>query len=85
MPNPSRDTHVDELNRIRESLRALAGNSTAFGLRQPHLERTKLCELRDDELEPAYVAQRDQLGDHRVVRKGKGSRRRSLRVCAVAR
>lgn len=61
VPNPSRDTHVDELNRIRESLRALAGNSTAFGLRQPHLERTKLCELRDDELEPAYVAQRDQL------------------------
>ena len=61
VPNPSKDTHVDELNRIRTSLRALAGNSTAFGLRQPHLERTKLCELRDDELEPAYVEQRDQL------------------------
>jgi hypothetical protein len=49
----------DELNRIRKSLRALAKNSTAFGLKQPHLQRTKLCELTDADLEPAYVKQRE--------------------------
>lgn len=59
--NPGNDKHVDELNRIRTSLRALARNSTAFGLKQPHLQRTKLCELADDQLEPSYVAQREQL------------------------
>jgi hypothetical protein len=76
VPNPSKDTHVDELNRIRTSLRALAGNSTAFGLRQPHLERTKLCELRDDELEPAYVdAEGPAQADHHSVREGQGARR----------
>lgn len=28
---------------------------------QPHLERTKLCELGDAELHPSYVSQRDRL------------------------
>ena len=54
--NPQRDKHVDELNRIRSSLRSLARNSTAFGLKQPSLERTKLCELTDADLEPARTS-----------------------------
>jgi hypothetical protein len=36
-------------------------NSTAAGLRQPHLERTRLCQLSDAELDPVYVRQRDDL------------------------
>jgi hypothetical protein len=59
--NPSGDRHVDELNRIRASLRTLASNFTALGLTQPHLERTKLCDMGDDELEPRYVRQRAEL------------------------
>ena len=62
--NPTRDAHVAELNRIRESLRALAEKRDAFGLTQPHLERTRLCELRDDQLEPGYVRQREELKAH---------------------
>lgn len=54
------------MNRIRESLGLVVGNSTAYGLRQPHLERTRLCELRDDELDATYVRQRDGL--RRLVR-----------------
>lgn len=49
------------MNRIRLSLKAIASNSTAFGLRQPHLERTRLCEMAESELEPAYVRQRSEL------------------------
>ena len=49
------------MNKIRKSLQVIAGNSTAFGLSQPHLERTRLCELNDSQLEPAYVQQRDEL------------------------
>ena len=49
------------MNKIRKSLQVIAGNSTAFGLRQPHLERTRLCELNDSQLETAYVRQRDEL------------------------
>ena len=62
--NPTEDAHVAELNRIRASLRALAANHDAFGLTQPHLERTRLCELRDDQLEPGYVEQREKLKAH---------------------
>jgi hypothetical protein len=32
-----------------------------YSLTQPHLDRTKLCELSDAELEPKYVQQRDAL------------------------
>lgn len=28
---------------------------------QPHLQRTKLCEMKDNELEPLYVKKRDEL------------------------
>lgn len=61
VPNPSGDKHVAEVNDVRASLRNLAGNSTAFGLAQPHLDRTRLCELGDAALDPPYVAQRDEL------------------------
>ena len=39
----------------------MARNSTGFGLRQPHLERTRLCELGDADLDPSYVSQRSEL------------------------
>eukprot|EP01052_Picozoa_sp_SAG31_P031139 SAG31_NODE_3269_length_4478_cov_2.680521_4_plen_103_part_00 len=48
-----------ELNRIRSSLTVF--KQLGFGLRQPALDRTKLCELADSDLDPAYVRQRDQL------------------------
>jgi hypothetical protein len=56
----------DQVNKIRESLELMVSNSTAYGLRQPHLERTRLCELADSELDPGYVRQRDGL--KRLVR-----------------
>ena len=59
--NPVGDDRVNELNRVRSSLRALAKKHAAFGLTQPHLERTRLCELRDDQLETNYVEQREVL------------------------
>lgn len=61
--NPKGDKDIDQLNRIRSSLSAIAKNSTAFGLKQPHLERTKLCSLEDKELDPTYVKQRSDLRD----------------------
>lgn len=50
-----------QVNRIRTSLTILAQNSTAFGLRQPHLQRTQLCQLADADLDPVYVQQRSEL------------------------
>jgi hypothetical protein len=49
------------VNEVRSSLAHMSNNSTAFGLRQPHLQRTKLCQLEDAELDPMYVTQRAQL------------------------
>jgi len=49
------------VNSIRRSLGVIAANSSAFGLRQPHLERTRLCELADSELDARYVRQRGDL------------------------
>ena len=34
LPNPHSDSGISQLNRIRESLRLIAGNSTAVGLPQ---------------------------------------------------
>ena len=51
------------MNKIRESLGVVVRNSTAFGLRQPHLERTRLCQLSDADLDPVYVRQRSGLRD----------------------
>ena len=50
-----------QVNKIRESLEMVVRNSSAAGLRQPHLERTRLCQLSDAELDPVYVRQRDAL------------------------
>ena len=50
-----------QVNKIRQSLRLVARNSTAFGLHQPHMERTKLCELADDQLDSQYIQQRSGL------------------------
>eukprot|EP00887_Chlorella_sp_A99_P007143 scaffold2.g7143.t1 len=52
--NPHVDPGLEQLNRIRLSLQQLARNSTAVGLPQPHLDRTRLCEMTDASLEPAY-------------------------------
>ena len=52
---------ASQVNRIRQSLSLIARNSSAFGLVQPHLERTKLCQLADAVLDPHYVEQRLQL------------------------
>jgi hypothetical protein len=59
--NPNSDKGIDQVNRVRRSLQKLAVNSTAVGLRQPHLDRTKLCDLPDEQLDPTYVQQRDSL------------------------
>ncbi|XVF21682.1 hypothetical protein REPUB_Repub12eG0111200 [Reevesia pubescens] len=50
-----------QVNQIRDSLAVMGDNSTAFSLPQPHLMRTKLCDLKDDDLEPMYVKKREQL------------------------
>ncbi|CAA0832149.1 Guanylate-binding family protein [Striga hermonthica] len=53
--------HCFQVNQIRESLAIMGDNSTAFSLPQPHLQRTKLCDMNDTELDPLYVKRRDQL------------------------
>lgn len=59
--NPYEDQDIAQVNKIRQSLRLVARNSTAFGLHQPHMERTKLCELADDQLDSQYIQQRSGL------------------------
>ncbi|CAD6207066.1 unnamed protein product [Miscanthus lutarioriparius] len=61
VPNDNGDKYIDEVNQIRDSLAVMGNNSTAFSLPQPHLQRTKLCDMEDKELEPLYVKQREQL------------------------
>uniref|UniRef100_A0A1D1ZYE9 GB1/RHD3-type G domain-containing protein n=1 Tax=Auxenochlorella protothecoides TaxID=3075 RepID=A0A1D1ZYE9_AUXPR len=61
VPNPARDPGLTQLNRIRVSLHALARNSSALGLPQPHLDRTALCGLADEELAPGYRTARAAL------------------------
>ena len=58
---------------VRSSLSALARNSTGFSLRQPHLDRTRLCELADADLDPGYVQQRERLKATVQVRPGAGA------------
>ncbi|PON54403.1 Guanylate-binding protein [Parasponia andersonii] len=50
-----------QVNQIRDSLAIMGDNSTAFSLPQPHLQRTKLCEMKDSELDPSYVRKREKL------------------------
>ncbi|XP_073292250.1 uncharacterized protein [Primulina huaijiensis] len=61
VPNTDGDKNIDQVNRIRDSLAIMGGNSTAFSLPQPHLQRTKLCDMKDDELDPIYVKKREEL------------------------
>ncbi|GER29728.1 guanylate-binding family protein [Striga asiatica] len=61
VPNANGDKNIDQVNQIRESLAIMGDNSTAFSLPQPHLQRTKLCDMNDTELDPLYVKRRDQL------------------------
>ncbi|XP_075507651.1 uncharacterized protein LOC142544493 isoform X1 [Primulina tabacum] len=61
VPNTDGDKNIDQVNRIRDSLAIMGGNSTAFSLPQPHLQRTKLCDMKDDELDPIYVKKREKL------------------------
>ncbi|KAL4200078.1 hypothetical protein AMTRI_Chr03g54600 [Amborella trichopoda] len=61
VPNHSGDKNINQVNQIRESLAIMGDNSTAFSLPQPHLLRTKLCDMEDADLEPMYVKKREQL------------------------
>ncbi|KAK4276554.1 hypothetical protein QN277_014688 [Acacia crassicarpa] len=61
VPNTDRDKNIDMVNQIRDSLAIMGDNSTAFSLPQPHLQRTKLCDMEDIELDRAYVKRREQL------------------------
>ncbi|RCV09783.1 hypothetical protein SETIT_2G057400v2 [Setaria italica] len=61
VPNNNGDKYIDEINQIRDSLAVMGDNSTAFSLPQPHLQRTQLCDLEDQELDPLYLKRRDQL------------------------
>lgn len=53
--NPKQDPDLSQLNHIRASLATIAANSTGYSLTQPHLERTRLCELADSKLDPSRV------------------------------
>uniref|UniRef100_A0A5B7C8D3 Putative guanylate-binding protein 5 n=2 Tax=Davidia involucrata TaxID=16924 RepID=A0A5B7C8D3_DAVIN len=61
IPNYDGDKNIDQVNQIRDSLAIMGDNSTAFSLPQPHLQRTKLCDMNDGELDPIYVKKREQL------------------------
>ncbi|KAH0660866.1 hypothetical protein KY289_029614 [Solanum tuberosum] len=61
VPNSDGDKNIDKVNQIRDSLAVMGDNSTAFSLPQPHLQRTKLCDMKDVELDPDYVKKREQL------------------------
>ena len=61
VPNPKGDASINRLNTVRSALARLASTSTALGLPQPHLDRTKLCELADGELAPSYLTARDRV------------------------
>ncbi|OAY71932.1 Atlastin-3, partial [Ananas comosus] len=61
VPNRNGDKYIDQVNQIRDSLAIMGDNSTAFSLPQPHLQRTKLCDMKDSELDPLYVDKREQL------------------------
>ncbi|KAL2323498.1 hypothetical protein Fmac_027877 [Flemingia macrophylla] len=61
VPNTEGNKNIDVVNQIRESLSVMGDNSTAFSLPQPHIQRTKLCDMKDGELDQLYVKRRDQL------------------------
>ncbi|PQM40013.1 guanylate-binding protein 4 [Prunus yedoensis var. nudiflora] len=61
VPNSDGNKNIDMVNQIRDSLAIMGDNSTAFSLPQPHLQRTKLCDMKDGELDPMYVKKKEQL------------------------
>nr|XP_009786589.1 PREDICTED: guanylate-binding protein 4-like [Nicotiana sylvestris]XP_016497800.1 PREDICTED: guanylate-binding protein 4-like [Nicotiana tabacum] len=61
VPNSDGNKNIDKVNQIRDSLAVMGDNSTAFSLPQPHLQRTKLCHMKDAELDPDYVKKREHL------------------------
>ncbi|PKA59769.1 hypothetical protein AXF42_Ash011893 [Apostasia shenzhenica] len=61
VPNANGDKYIDQVNQIRDSLAIMGHNSTAFSLPQPHLQRTKLCDMNDSELDESYVEKREHL------------------------
>ncbi|KAL5712466.1 hypothetical protein ACHQM5_014638 [Ranunculus cassubicifolius] len=61
VPNNDGDINIAQVNQIREYLAIMGDNSTAFSLPQPHLQRTKLCDLNDSDLDPSYVSKREKL------------------------
>ncbi|KNA19971.1 hypothetical protein SOVF_056590 [Spinacia oleracea] len=61
IPNLNDDKDIEQVNQIRESLGVMGDSSTAFSLPQPHLQRTRLCEMNDTQLDPGYVKKRDQM------------------------
>lgn len=61
VPNTDGNKNIDVVNQIRDSLAVMGDNSTAFSLPQPHLQRTKLCDMKDGELDQLYIKRRDQL------------------------
>lgn len=52
---------IEQLNRIREGLGVVAVKSAAIGLPQPHIERARLCQIPDSELDSSYLRARDEL------------------------
>ncbi|CAL9088443.1 unnamed protein product [Musa textilis] len=60
VPNESGDENIDKVNKIRKSLAIMANDISAFGLPQPHLQRIRLCDIKDSELDPLYVQKREQ-------------------------
>lgn len=61
LENAEDDPEIEQSNRIRDALKGMASKVTAFGLTQPHINRTALCELGDASLEARYIAQREEL------------------------
>lgn len=57
-------TPAVQVNSIRRSLGLLARDSTSFGLPQPHLNRTMLCDLPEAALDAGYLRARDALRAH---------------------
>ncbi|CAN4098158.1 unnamed protein product [Withania somnifera] len=59
--NSDGDENIDKVNQIRDSLAVMGNNNTAFSLPHPHLQHTKLCEIKGAELDPEYVKKREKL------------------------
>ncbi|XRB05729.1 GB1/RHD3-type G domain-containing protein [Pycnococcus provasolii] len=59
--NPDNNRDLAQLNDVRLSLRSLGWEHIGRGLRQPHVDRTRLCELTDDQLDSTYVTQMHDL------------------------